>query len=101
MNRFPTTIGERPLNRKQKAIFITRESQVKSNLEAVPLPPTHASPHVAPMWQGRAVTAGLVLTVKRGVWLSPGPRTVLVEVLDGTSVFKEEHERERGGAFSE
>lgn len=50
------------------------------------------SPHVAPVWQGRAVSVGFVITVKREVWLNLGLRTVFVEVLDGTSVFKEEHE---------
>lgn len=54
------------------------------------------SPRVAPVWQGRAVTVGFVLTIKREVWLNLGPRTVFVEVLDGTSVFKEEHEKKRG-----
>lgn len=55
------------------------------------------SPHVALVWQGRAVTVGFVLTVKREVWLNLGPRTVFVEVLDGTSVFKEEHEKKGEG----
>ena len=55
------------------------------------------SPHVAPVWQGRAVTVGFVLTIKRDVWLNLGPRTVFVEVLDGTSVFKEEHEKKGEG----